>query len=50
MSHNDWNVLVKIKPNNQQNPAVKPEATDLRLLGNISPIIAQGNGPKPGND
>lgn len=48
-SHNDWNVLVKMKPSNQQKPAVNPDATDFRLLGNISPMIAQGNGPKPEN-
>ena len=48
-SHTVLNVFVNMKPRNQQKLAVKAEATDLRLVGNISPIIAHGSGPKPEN-
>lgn len=44
------NNFVNMKPKIQQKLAVKAEATDLRLVGNISPIIAHGSGPKPEND
>lgn len=43
------NVNVNMKPKIQQKLAVKAEATALRLVGNISPIMAQGSGPKPKN-
>lgn len=31
----------------QQKLAVNVEANDLMFVGNISPIMAQGKGPKP---
>jgi len=43
------NNFVNMKPRSQQKLAVKAEATDLRLVGNISPIMAHGSGPKPEN-
>lgn len=44
------NDLVSTNPRIQQKLAVKAEATDLRLVGNISPMMAHGKGPKPANN
>jgi len=48
-SHTILNIFVNTNPKIQQKLAVKADATDLRLPGNISPIIAHGSGPKPEN-
>lgn len=49
-SDNQLNVRVSMKPSDQQKLAVNADATDLRLVGKISPIIAHGSGPKPGKN
>lgn len=46
-SHTMEKVFVRMKPRDQQKLAVKAEATDLRFVGNISPMMAHGSGPKP---
>lgn len=43
------NDFVSTNPSTQQKLAVKAEATDLRLEGKISPMIAHGSGPNPVN-
>lgn len=41
------NVFDRTNPKIQQKLVAMLDATDLRLVGNISPMIAHGNGPKP---
>lgn len=43
----DEKPFVIMKPSIQQNDAVTADAMAFMFAGNISPITAQGRGPKP---